>query len=85
MEEKQAREVARRIAQGHAFDKHVAEGDDFPEVKSRKGFEDLIGTVITDPASHEKMLEDGRQAFWNEPLVILDWWSEDGGTALRPR
>jgi hypothetical protein len=44
--------------------------------------------VITDAASLEKILDDGRQAFWSErhrTLVILDWWSSDGGTALRPQ
>src|SRR5579875_2265566 len=88
MEAGQARLIANRIACGHAYDKHVVKGDDFPEVKSRREYEDLIWSVLTDSKSHDKTLDDGRQASWNEAhraLVIIDWWSEDGGTAIRPR
>jgi hypothetical protein len=35
MDEEQARAVARRISEGHAYEKHVVKGDDFPEIKSR--------------------------------------------------
>jgi hypothetical protein len=36
MDRKQARQIADRIADGHAYDKHVARCDEFPEIKSRK-------------------------------------------------
>jgi len=88
MDEEQAYAIARQISEGHAYKKHVVEGDDFPEIKSREEFADLIHEAITDRLSLEKSLDDGRQAFWSErrrTLVIIDWWSRDGGTALRPR
>lgn len=51
MNSEQAMEKARRIARGHAYARHVAEGDDFPEIKSRDDFAALIHQVLTDPGS----------------------------------
>jgi len=87
MEEEQARAIARRISEGHAYRKHVVRGDDFPEIKSREELAEVIFEVLTDPASLERGLRDGRQAIWNDRgrvLVILDLLGEDCGTALRP-
>ncbi|MGB9028842.1 MAG: hypothetical protein WCC27_01880 [Acidobacteriaceae bacterium] len=88
MDEEQARTIATRISEGHAYDTHVIKGDDFPEIKSREEFAELILEVMIDPASLKTSgLRDGREAFWNERhrmLVILDLLGEDCGTALRP-
>jgi hypothetical protein len=87
MDEEQARAIARRISVGHAYRKHVVQGDDFPEIKSSEEFAEVIFEILTDPASLERGLRDGRQAFWSDrhrALVILDLLSEDCGTALRP-
>jgi hypothetical protein len=87
MDENSARVIAEQIARGHAYTKHVVERDDFPEIKSREEFAELIGGIMIDPLSITKQLRDGRQAFWNElsgTVVILDLMAEDGGTAYRP-
>jgi hypothetical protein len=87
MDSEQARQIAQRIAKGLAYSKLVARGDDFPEIKSRDEFADLIYQVLTDPFSVAKQLRAERQAFWSErhrAIVILDRLSEDGGTAYRP-
>jgi hypothetical protein len=65
----------------------VVRGDDFPEIKRREELAEVIFEVLTDSASLERGLRDGRQAFWSDrhrALVILDLPSEDCGTALRP-
>jgi hypothetical protein len=82
LQDEQTRAIARRISEGHAYEKHVVEGDDFPEIKSRE----VIFQVLTDPASLKRGLREGREAFWNRRRrvhVILDLLSEDCGTALR--
>ena len=87
MDQERARQIAQRIANGHAYAKHVVRGDDFAEIKSRDEFATLIHQVLTDPLSVTKRFRAGRQAFWSErhrAIVILDVLSEDGGTAYRP-
>lgn len=88
MDEERARGIAKQIAHGHAFGKHVAKGDDFPEVKTREDLENLIAEILIDPKSVAKELRGGRQAYWSErrqTVVVLDRFSEDGGTAYRPK
>jgi hypothetical protein len=87
MDHRHAREVAEQTSLGHAFLVHVLEEDDFPEIKSREEFADLIFQVLTDPASARRNLREGREAYWSDihqVVVILDLIS-DGGTAFRPR
>lgn len=79
MDEEQAREIAERIAAGHAFDLHVLEGEEFPEITTREAFAVLIQAVLLSPTSLRKELLRCREAWWNEThrtLVILDWFSE---------
>lgn len=81
------RETASRIAHGHAFEAHVRAGDDFPEIRTREEFAELIYAILTDPATVKRALLKGREAFWNQrcrAIVILDAFSDDGGTAFRP-
>jgi filamentous hemagglutinin len=87
MEEKQAHFTASRIALGHAYDAHVLESDEFPEIRSREDFATLICEVLTSRHADERQLRRGRRAYWSEMhrvLVILDDQHEDGGTAFRP-
>lgn len=66
MEQADARTIAQQIASGHAYVKHVVNGNDFPEIKSQEELADLIADMMTNPSSVSKHLRDGRQAFWNE-------------------
>ena len=87
MEQTHARAAAGKIASVHAYDRHVVLGEDFPEVKSREEFANLIFEVLTQPQSVSRLIRQGREALWNESLrtiVILDRQSEDGGTTFRP-
>ena len=71
MEADHARAIAQRIARGHAYVKHVARGEDFPEVKSPEEFSELIAEVLTDPFSAIKELRSGRQAFGMSATGLL--------------
>jgi filamentous hemagglutinin len=87
MDQEQARVIAQEISRGHAFQAHVIEGEDFPEIRTRDEFAEMIEKILTDPESAQRLLREGRQAFWSDAertLVIVDWFHEDGGTAFRP-
>ena len=70
MEADHARAIAQRIARD-AYVKHVARGEDFPEVKSPEEFAELIAEVLTDPFSAIKELRSGRQAFGMSATGLL--------------
>jgi hypothetical protein len=76
---------ADKIANGHAYDKHVSKQGEFPEVKDKKGFADLIDRVLKSPEN--KTLSNGRSAFWEDStktIVIKNPLDADGGTCFRP-
>ena len=78
--------LARRIAEGHAYPKHVVDRDEFPDIPNREQFAGLIARVIT-LADATKTLPDGRRAYWQNLIrtsVIVDPNDPDGGTAFRP-
>jgi filamentous hemagglutinin len=78
---------ARRIAGGHAFDKHVIQRGEYPEISTREEFADLIDEVMSNPTD-SKSHEDGRTAYWHDDLgtvVVTNPHDPDGGTAFRPR
>lgn len=87
---REAAEIARlaeQISKGHAYDKHVVEQDEFPEVVDRKQFQNLIQKILSNPTEW-KALEGGRSAYWDKEtgtVVIRDPRHPDGGTAFRPR
>ncbi len=75
--------IARSIADGHAFEKHVKE---FAEVTTRGQFAELISRIITNP-SEIKYLRNGRTAYWadaHQTIVILNPNVPEGGTAFKP-
>ncbi len=79
-----ARTVAKSIAEGHAYAKHVEEQNEFPGVENRDEFAALIETIIRTP-SEDKNLTRERQAFWDDAtqvVVIVDPNSLDLGTAF---
>jgi hypothetical protein len=81
-----ARNIARRISDGHAWETHVLRDEHFPEVKTRDDFFVLILDVLTNPSA-ASLLRRNREAFWSDAhrtLVIVDYESEDYGTAFRP-
>jgi filamentous hemagglutinin len=87
MDQELARIVAHGISRGHAFQVHVIEGEEFPEISTRDEFAAMIERVLVDSTSVQRPLREGRQAFWNDALlmlVIVDRFHEDGGTAFRP-
>jgi hypothetical protein len=78
--------IAEQISAGHAFKKHVVEQDEFPGVKSRQDFRDLIAKILKNPTEW-KRLEGGRSAYWDKEtgtVVVRDPRHPDGGTAFRP-
>jgi vesicle coat complex subunit len=81
------RKIAKAIAHGHAYEKHVIEEKLFPEVKSEKDFMELIGKVLANP-THHRELENEREAFYDSKsntIVIYNPRAKDNGTCFRPR
>lgn len=76
-------QCAKKIANGHAYEKHVIEKGEFPEINSPEEFEHLVKGVMKSPES--KPLSNGRHAYWkDDTVVITDPNHIDGGTAFRP-
>ena len=76
--------TAEKIARGHAYQKHVIERGEFPEIKSPSEFEALIVDVMKNPESIRVLPRD-RVAYWKgDVLVIVDPNRLDWGTAFRP-
>ena len=78
--------IAENIANGHAFQKHVVEFGEYPEIANRQQFQDLIQNVMDNPTA-DKVLSGGRFAYWQQStdtVVIINPADPDGGTAFRP-
>jgi hypothetical protein len=72
------------IANGHAYDKHVVKGKEFPSITSKAQFFSLIKSIVTAPTA-SKSLVRGRTAYWstaNSTIVIVDPSTTDKGTAF---
>jgi len=54
--------IAERIAAGHAFDKHVVQLGEYPDVTSPTEFAILIEQVLTNPEA-TRALQHGRRAY----------------------
>jgi hypothetical protein len=79
--------VAKAIANGHAYEKHVVEEKLFPEVKSIDDFIELIANVLANP-THHRQLENDREAYFDNKsntIVIYNPHARDKGTCFRPR
>lgn len=77
---------AQKIANGHAYDKHVTKQKEFPEIKDKQAFAEHIDNVMTNP-TESKNLTNGRKAYWDDKsktVVITNPKNPDGGTAFRP-
>lgn len=81
------KKIARAIGTGHAYEKHVIDEKQFPEVKSERDFIELIGKLLANP-THHKDLENDREAYYDKKsntIVIYNPRARDNGTCFRPR
>ena len=79
--------IAKAIATGHAYEKHVVEEKLFPEVKNKDDFTDVIAKVLANP-THHRDLENDREAYFDKKsntIVIYNPHARDKGTCFRPR
>jgi len=79
--------IAKAIASGHSYEKHVVEEKLFPEVKNRDDFTELIGKILSNP-THHRQLENDREAYFDNKsntIVIYNPHAKDRGTCFRPR
>ncbi len=79
-------QAAEKIANGHAYDKHVEKKGEFPDIKTREELKKHIEDVINNP-NKTKELYKGRTGYWDKEtgsVVIQDPKSPDGGTIFRP-
>src|SRR6516165_5608382 len=79
--------IAKAIASGHAYQKHVVEEKLFPEVKNKDDFTDVIAKVLANP-THHRELENDREAYFDKKsntIVIYNPHARDKGTCFRPR
>ena len=78
--------IAEAISNGHAYQKHVVDEEQFPDVKSKTDFAKLIAGVLANP-THHKELNKEREAFYDLPsntIVIVNPRDKDRGTCFRP-
>jgi hypothetical protein len=79
--------IAKAIAMGHSYEKHVVGEKLFPEVKNKDDFIDLIAKVLANP-THHRELENDREAYFDKKsntIVIYNPHARDKGTCFRPR
>lgn len=75
---------AERIANGHAFEKHVVERGEFPGIRTRAEFQQMIEDVMTN-ADEVRNLSGGRTAYWKRGTVVIENpGAVDGGTVFVP-
>jgi hypothetical protein len=72
------------IANGHAYQKHVIDKKEYPNITSKAQFLSLIKSIVTTPTA-SKSLVRGRTAYWSathSTIVIVDPSTPDKGTAF---
>ena len=80
-------EVADKIANGHAFEKHVIERLEFPGVRTPAELAGIVRSVLSSRGSLVRDLQNGRSAFYDRStntLVIVHPTRSDLGTVYRP-
>jgi hypothetical protein len=76
--------AGREISGGHAFEKHVVEIGEFPGIRTRAEFADVIERVVTN--GELRPLSSGRSAYWRDGVVVIrNPRAADGGTAFVPK
>jgi hypothetical protein len=79
--------IAVKIADGHAFEKHVRNEGQFPGILTREQFASAIQRLMDNPSASKRLARD-RTAYWDDTtdmVVICDPHTTDGGTAFKPR
>jgi len=77
---------AEQIAGGHAWDKHVRDRGEFPDIPSRAAFAALVAGIIDNP-SDSVARPDGWRAYWDDAtgtVVVVNPLDPDGGSCFRP-
>jgi RHS repeat-associated protein len=76
--------AGKEIANGHAYQKHVIDGAEYPDVSSRQQFADLIEDTVA--TGERRDLSRGRTAYWKGGTVVIrNPRASDGGSAYRPK
>ncbi|MEO3938568.1 hypothetical protein V3N99_17695 [Dermatophilaceae bacterium Soc4.6] len=76
---------ATRIADGHAWAKHVIDKGEFPEITTRQQFADLVQDVMLTGEARPSTAYPGKTYYWkDDTFVVIDPKNPDGGTAFRP-
>jgi filamentous hemagglutinin len=81
--------LGQKIANGHAYDKHVVQQGEFPGITNRANFANVVDQAIgkAKAAGDVRNLSGGRVAYWDDAdgiVVISDPAAADGGTAFKP-
>jgi len=77
--------AAEQISQGHAFGRHVVERGEFPAIRTREQFAEVIERVMS-KAEYVRELSNGRTAYWRGGVVVIrNPGAPDGGTAFVPQ
>jgi hypothetical protein len=80
------KEVARKMANGHGFQKHVIRQREFPGM-TRAKYQNMVEEIMAQP-SEIRGLRNGRRAYWDESrkvVVVYDPNAKDCGSAFKPR
>ncbi len=80
--------TGKEIANGHAYEKHVVQQNEFTElgIKTKEQFARHIENAVKNPTS-TKELSGGRSTYWDQStgtVVIRNPKPGDDGTAFRP-
>jgi filamentous hemagglutinin len=79
--------IAKEIAGGHAFEKHVIERAEFSGISTRGQFASLIEDFLNAPGTIMRNLKNCRVAYWNSntgTVLIRNPNAADGGTFFKP-
>ncbi|GHC73280.1 hypothetical protein GCM10010507_60600 [Streptomyces cinnamoneus] len=82
----QAKLAAQELAgaDGHAFEKHVLKQGEFPGIRTRQQFAEMVEDVILN--GERRVGGGGRSAYWrNGIIVIRNPNARDGGTTFAPK
>jgi filamentous hemagglutinin len=80
--------AAKQIADGHAFEKHIIQGKEFPGISTRQQFQEYLEQIMNSPKTLVKILSSGRTGFYDKisnTIIIYTPKAIDKGTAFKPK